>query len=421
MEPEVNTVKCPKCGAEINVSDVLFHQVQDQLKQEYEDQLAQKDKDYQDREKKLKLEREQLTKAQEDLQAQVDTAVKSKLSTEKSSLEKTIKAKVDEEKSAQVLALETELNAKTEQVKQLHKLESDLSRLKREKEEMAEQLNAEAEKKFNDLLAQEKEKIKVTETDKSKLEVQKRDQLISQLQKRLDEAQNKLETGSNKLTGETTEIELRDYLKNEYPIDAVEDVPSGIRGADVIQTVRNNLGAECGIILHERKSTQNFAEAWLDKLRQDGRRVSADVLILVTRAFPKDNPETHMRNGVWVTTFTDLGLLTTLLRDGLIKQFSALSSMQDKTSKMELIYSYLLSNDFVNQITGLLDAYRKMERSLAKEEETAIKQFAERKSHIWQAKKSILGFYGRIEGVTQSVLTEQVKMLEEGDQEEKTK
>lgn len=193
----------------------------------------------------------------------------------------------------------------------------------------------------------------------------------------------------------------------------MEDVPSGIRGADVIHTVRNNLGANCGTILYERKSTQNFAEGWIEKLREDGRTVKADILVLVTRAMPKDYPITHLRNGVWVTSFQELGLLTTLLRDELIREYSVLSSMQDKTSKMELIYFYLLSNDFVNQITGLLYAYRKMECSLAKEKEVAMKQFGERESHIWQAKKSILGFYGRIEGITQSALTEQVKMLEE--------
>ena len=54
---------------------------------------------------------------------------------------------------------------------------------------------------------------------------------------------------------------------------------------------------------------------------------------------------------------------------------------------------------------------------MAKEKETAMKQFAERESHIWAAKKSILGFYGRIEGITQSALTEQVKMLEEPPQQ----
>ena len=40
MEAE-NAIKCPKCGTEINVSEVLYHQLQDQIKKDF----AQKEKD----------------------------------------------------------------------------------------------------------------------------------------------------------------------------------------------------------------------------------------------------------------------------------------------------------------------------------------------------------------------------------------
>ena len=36
MEKETNTVNCPECGAEINVSDILFHQVQETLKKDFD-------------------------------------------------------------------------------------------------------------------------------------------------------------------------------------------------------------------------------------------------------------------------------------------------------------------------------------------------------------------------------------------------
>lgn len=45
MEKETNSVKCPQCGTAINVSDILYHQVQDQLKKEFDMQAAKKDKE----------------------------------------------------------------------------------------------------------------------------------------------------------------------------------------------------------------------------------------------------------------------------------------------------------------------------------------------------------------------------------------
>lgn len=415
MEPEVSTVKCPNCGAEINVSDVLFHQVQEQLKKDFEAQIAKKDKDYRLKEQKLQQEKETLSKAQDALQDQIAVAVKQKLSVEKGILEKSLRKQIDEEKYEQVKSLEGELNLKSEQLKELNKTKALVSQLQREKGELKEQVEADAEKRFNDLLAQEREKIKATESEKSKLDVQKRDKLIEDLTNRLADAQNKLEQGSNKLTGEVTEIELREFLRQTYPIDDIQDVPSGVKGADVFQIVKNNIGAPSGTILYERKQTQSFGKDWTNKLKDDGRQAKADILVLVTSTMPKDNNETHFRDGVWVCAFDDLPLLTTLLRDGLIKQSAALISQQNKGDKMTMLYDYLLSNDFKNHILGILDSFKKMDKAVAKEKEDMVKRLAEREAHIWQAKHSIMSFWGRVEGIASDGLNQQMKQLEDGD------
>ena len=415
MEPEATTITCPECGKPINVSDVLFHQVQEQLKKDFEAQIAAKDKDYKLKEQKLQLEKEMLSKAQDALQEQVNTAVKLKLSVEKATMEKSLRKQIDDEKSEQVNALEEELNLKSEQLKELNKTKALVSQLQREKGELKEQAEADAAAKFNEQLSLEREKIKATESEKSKLDVQRRDKLIEDLTNRLTDAQNKLEQGSNKLTGEVTEIELREFLRQTYPIDDIQDVPSGVKGADVFQVVKNNIGAPSGTILYERKQTVNFTEGWVGKLKEDGRTAKADVLVLVTRAMPKDNDETHLRDGVWVCTFDDLPLLTTLLRDGLQKQSAALVSQQNKGDKMTMLYDYLLSNDFKNHILGILDAFKKMDRALGKERDDMIKRLAERESHIIQAKTSIMSFWGRVEGISSDGLNQQMKALGESD------
>ena len=410
MEP--TTIKCPNCGSPINVSDVLFHQVQDQLKQDFEARIATKDQEYQAKELKLQEAQNSLIKAQEAMQEQVDTTVNARLSEQKSKLEASLRAQIDMDKNEQVKALENELNQKSEQVKEFNKTKALVSQLQREKDELKEFIEAESELKFNAMLVQEKEKIRATESEKNKLDVQKRDKLIDDLTKRLEDAQKRLEQGSNKLQGEVKEIELRDYLKQAFPIDAVDDVKNGVRGADVIQVVKNNIGLPIGTILYERKQTLNFSEGWISKLNDDGRTSKVDVCVLVTRAMPKDNNETHLRDGVWVCTFDDLPLLTILLRDGLTKQSAALVVQENKGDKMTMLYDYLLSNDFKNHILGILDAFKKMDKAVRKEKEDMVKRLAERESHIWQAKNSILSFWGRVDGIASDGLTQQMKMLD---------
>jgi len=39
MSQEKSKIQCPGCGIEIDVNDILYHQVDEQLKKEYRDEL----------------------------------------------------------------------------------------------------------------------------------------------------------------------------------------------------------------------------------------------------------------------------------------------------------------------------------------------------------------------------------------------
>lgn len=367
----------------------------------------------------MQQEQEQLKKAQESLQSKVDAAVKQQLSTEKSTLEKNIRAKIEEEKSEQLKALEDELREKSKQITDHNKLKADYARLQRSTEELKGQVEAEAEERFNNLLATEREKIRISEAEKNQTQIGLKDKLISDLTKKVEEVTLRLESNSNKQVGEISEIALREFLKAEFPFDIVEDVKSGVRGADVIMTIRNTSGTISGSILFENKKTQNFSEGWISKLRENGRTVQASALVLVTTAMPKDNPDSHLRDSVWVCQFSDLKIIVTLLRDGIIKASNAMTSQQNKGTKMETLYDFLISPQFANSVTALLENFRKTERLISKEKEQALKAFAERESHLWMSKRALIELYGKISSIAADgldQLTEQVNMLGDGDQ-----
>ena len=411
MENE-NIISCPKCGAIINVRDILYHQIQEQLKKDFETQNTKNEEDYKKKLKDLQTEKAQLDNDKENVQQQVDSAVKTKLSSEKTKLEKTLRQQIDEERSGEVKTLEEELKQKSEQVKELNKTKADNARLQREKDELRGTIEVEESEKFNKQLIHEKEKIQSAVIEQSKTELQKRDKLISDLITEIGSLKNKSEQGSNKLLGEVKEIELRKFLEDTFPIDEVTDVPSGVKGADVFHIIKNAGGQDSGVIIYERKETKNYSNDWIPKLKIDGIRVKADICVIVTRTMPPDNSETHFRDGVWVCTFDDIKIITMLLRDGLIKQYSALASQTDKGTKMEILYDYLRGNDFQNHILGIIDAFRKMDKLLIKEKEEALKKFAEREAHIFQAKQSVLHFWGRVDGIATDSLSKEIKMLE---------
>ena len=57
MNQEKSIINCPQCVEEIDVNDILYHQVDKQLKKKYGDELAKEKEKYDARSSKLNEER----------------------------------------------------------------------------------------------------------------------------------------------------------------------------------------------------------------------------------------------------------------------------------------------------------------------------------------------------------------------------
>src|SRR5690606_10095454 len=115
------------------------------------------------------------------------------------------------------------------------------------------------------------EVIRKEEEERNKLKEQEHSMRIKEYEKKIED-QNKLveemrrkaEQGSMQLQGEVQELALEGLLRNAFPFDMVSEVGKGVRGADCIQTVRNNFGQECGRIIYESKRTKDFGKDWIE-------------------------------------------------------------------------------------------------------------------------------------------------------------
>ncbi len=102
------------------------------------------------------------------------------LKEDRKALEEKLKAKLTEEQSEQFQELQKELNEKSEQVKELNRSKAEIEKLKREKFELKEAAEAEAQKKLNETLLAEREKIRKSEEEKTELK-------FRELQKQLED------------------------------------------------------------------------------------------------------------------------------------------------------------------------------------------------------------------------------------------
>jgi hypothetical protein len=110
-------------------------------------------------------------------------------------------------------------------------------------------------------------------------------------------------------------------------------VGKGVRGADCIQTVRNQLGNEVGKIIFESKRTKDFTNDWIEKLKTDMRNLGADVAVIVTQALPKDMDRFGEKEGVYICTFSEVRSVVLLLRNALLKIYDAKKVKRTKETK----------------------------------------------------------------------------------------
>jgi len=222
----------------------------------------------------------------------------------------------------------------------------ELEFLKKEqamKEKEAE-LELEIQRKLQEQRAEMVEQIRKQEAEKTSLKDTEYQLRVKELEKQLDdqkklaeEMKRKAEQGSMQLQGEVQELILEELLRNAFPFDLVTEVGKGVRGADCVHHIRNQFGQDCGKIIYESKRTKDFSMEWIEKLKKDMRSMGVDVAVIVTQAYPKGMDCFGEKDGVWICSFDEVKAVSYILRDGIVKLFSAAKSQENRGDKMHML------------------------------------------------------------------------------------
>jgi hypothetical protein len=408
---EATQIKCPNCSTVIDVQDILSHQLEDEIKKKYQEQLLNE-------KRKFESEFEQLSKAKEEFEKRkklenelFQDRLEKQLKEERKLIEEKLKQKLQEEQSDQLKFLQNELNEKSEKIKELNLTKAEIEKLKREKSELKESVEAEAQKKLNELLLAEKEKIKKNEEEKNELRIK---ELVKQLedQKKLtEEMKRKQEQGSMQLQGEVQELAIEEWLRSQFPLDTIDEIKKGARGADCLQVVHTRNRQNCGTIYYESKRTKDFQPNWIEKFKSDIREKEANIGVLVTDAMPADMERMGLRDGIWICNFDEFKGLSGVLRESIIQISMAVSSQENKGDKMHLLYDYLTSNTFRLQVEAIVEGFTSMKSALDSEKRSMQRIWKEREKQIEKVITNTIDMYGSIRGIAGNAI-QSVKALE---------
>jgi len=381
-------ITCPQCETQIPLTDALTKK----MRQELENKI---NKEFKEKEKEL----EEKTKLLEENKKNIDIQIAKKLENEKIKM-----WKIAQEKAAEKLDLELKdlKKANEEKNEQLNKMRNEQLELRKEKraiEEEKKNMKLEIEKKLDKERKNIAEQAKQDATEEMRLKMAEKDKQLEQMKKSVEDLKRKSEQGSMQIQGDVQEDDLKRMLQNNFPMDIIEDVPTGIKGADLIQTVNSSFGNKAGIILWESKNTKAWSNEWIKKLKGDQAIVKADICILVSQALPDDIKDFKYQGGVWICSYKSILSLIKALRLHITQLSQVKQSLIGKDEKMELLYNYLSGSEFKNRIENIVSAFTSMQTDLDTEKRSMERIWKKRGKEIERVIMSTSGMYGDLQGI----------------------
>lgn len=368
-----NKFKCKKCGAEIEVTEAIRHEIEESLIRSIES--------------KHKDELEEVVKKTEEKAAlKAQQAIENQL--------KDLRKENEEERERN-----KELN------KKIGDLLEELRGLRRKDQDR----DTEMKKKIMDM--EEKIRLEVSKSadEKSNLKVAELEKKLTDTEKALIAAQNKTRQGSQQLQGEVLELDLEERLKNTFNNDEIEPVGKGVSGADVIQKVKNNQGRIAGIILWETKRAK-WSPSWLPKLREDARKANASVAVLLSEALPKEISSFEFTDGVLVTSYSYAMPLVVMLRRQLMQLAAAKSAAVNKDQTLEKLYNFFQSDAFRHRFEAYVEGVVEMQQNLESEKRSITTIWKKREGQINKSLDNLTGLYGDLQGIMGKSLPD-IKLL----------
>ncbi|MDH3886156.1 MAG: DUF2130 domain-containing protein, partial [Desulfobacterales bacterium] len=279
---EQGMITCPNCGQEFEMSDALTGRIRKHLKEELLEDVKKREAEVKEKSKALKAQEKQISKKQDAIDEEIEAKLKERLSE----AEKKAAKKLEGQYGEQLKELEGALQEKDESIKNFRKQELELRKEQRKLKEATESLELEVARKLDE----EREKIRVETSKKiaeeNRLKDLEKDKVINDLNASLADMKRKVEQGSMETQGEVLEQDFEAQLKTFFVHDDIQPVPKGIKGADLVQTVRTPMGGECGILLWETKNTKAWSNGWIPKLKDDMIETRASIAILVSVVLP---------------------------------------------------------------------------------------------------------------------------------------
>jgi len=235
--------------------------------------------------------------------------------------------------------------------------------------------------------------------DRNRIAISMRDKMIADMRTEIDDLRRRIDTGSQQMQGEVTELRLEAILRNTFPKDRIRPIPKGHTGGDALQEVLGKNGSPVGVILWECKQTRSWARQWLDKARLDMRAAQATLCVIATATMPPDVEIMDYLDGVYVVSFRHFLPLAQILRRVLIEIAAVRATSQQGAAVAEKLLGYITGQEFRHRLMSVMEACVALQNDLSADKRATTRRWARNQQHIDAVIQSTGGMFGDLQGL----------------------
>jgi len=259
------------------------------------------------------------------------------------------------------------------------------------------------EREMQKKLSVEGEKIRLDAQKKAeegnRLKLIEKDKQLQGALKEIEEMRRKLQQGSQQSQGEVLEDELEKLLRDAFSQDDFEPVAKGVSGADIRHIIKSPKGTICGVILWESKRTKEWSDKWLTKLKEDLRAQKANIPVIVSIVLPKEAKDGFgIKDGVWICSHQLILPIATILRKSLLDVGYQKAILANRGEKADMLYSYVTSHEFQQQVERIVEVYREMKDQIIKERMAFERSWKQREAQAERIIISAANIVGNMQG-----------------------
>ena len=179
------------------------------------------------------------------------------------------------------------------------------------------------------------------------------------------------------------ELELVTKLQAAFPDDQIQQRGRGRAGGDILHEVRVRTGdgsASAGVIVYECKDTQAWSNGFLEQARKEGLTHKTPYLVIISRAFPRNEKILCVRDGVVVVHPSRAVDLAHVMRRMVAEVYRASLTAAGQVAKSAELYEYLSSTEFRQSFDALSGSSECLAELLGKEKKWHEQTWAKRQA-----------------------------------------